>query len=167
MKNIFTTLLLAATCLLSACNDDDAPAVKEYLPVTYANIAGTWKLSEWNGEATTDDRYCYLVIERKANEETGNRALTMYTNIDSDKSRTITSVYELEDNIEMDEDPATAIIKGIYDHSAGFWNNDYLISEVDSDRMVWTVTEDADDISVYVRCEAVPEDIVAGTRAIK
>lgn len=49
----------------------------------------------------------------------------------------------------------------------GFWNNSYLISELEADRMVWTVLEDAEDVSVYVRCEKVPEDIMNGTRAIK
>lgn len=51
--------------------------------------------------------------------------------------------------------------------ACGFWNNSYLISELEADRMVWTVLEDAEDVSVYVRCEKVPEDIMNGTRAIK
>lgn len=166
MKNIFVYLMLAMTFALSACSDDDEMAVSPYLPVTYANIAGTWQLTEWNGEELGEGRYCYLVINRKANDD-GNRTLEIYMNIDSDKSHHITSIYELKDDDEMDEEPTTAIISGMYDHSAGFWNNSYLVNQVDATRMVWTVTDDAEDVSVYVRCESIPEDILAGTRALK
>lgn len=167
MRNKFIYLMLVMTVLLSACSSDDDPIEepKVFLPVNYANIAGTWQLAEWNGEALEGGRYCYLVINRKANDD-GERTLTIYMNMDSNKSRCITSVYELEDDEEMDENPYTAYISGMYDYSAGFWNNDYIISEVESDRMVWTVVGDADDRSVYVRCDDVPEDIIAGTRAI-
>ena len=162
MKNILVYLMLAATFLLSACDKDEKMLEPSYLPVTYANIAGTWQLAEWNGVEMSEGRYCYLVIKRKADEETGKRALEIYTNIDSDKSHLLTSTYELEG----DEDLGS-IISGIYDHAAGFWNNSYLISELEADRMVWIVLEDAEDVSVYVRCEKVPEDIMNGTRAIK
>lgn len=166
MKNIFVYLMLAMTFLLSACNDDDKILEPEYLPVTYANLAGTWQLKEWHGEALGEGRYCYLIINRKANED-GNRTLEIYMNMDSDKSRHITSIYELEDDEEMDENPCTAIISGMYDYSAGFWNNSYLVSEVDASRMVWTVMEDTEDTSVYMRCDGIPEDILAGTRTVE
>lgn len=130
MKNILVYLMLAATFLLSACDKDEKMLEPSYLPVTYANIAGTWQLAEWNGVEMSEGRYCYLVIKRKADEETGKRALEIYTNIDSDKSHLLTSTYELEE----DEDLGS-IISGIYDHAAGFWNNSYLISELEADRM--------------------------------
>ena len=117
MKNILVYLMLAATFLLSACDKDEKMLEPSYLPVTYANIAGTWQLAEWNGVEMSEGRYCYLVIKRKADEETGKRALEIYTNIDSDKSHLLTSTYELEE----DEDLGS-IISGIYDHAAGFWN---------------------------------------------
>ena len=129
MKNILVYLMLAATFLLSACDKDEKMLEPSYLPVTYANIAGTWQLAEWNGVEMSEGRYCYLVIKRKADEETGKRALEIYTNIDSDKSHLLTSTYELEE----DEDLGS-IISGIYDHAAGFWNNSYLISELEADR---------------------------------
>lgn len=167
MKKLFIYLMFSMTFALTACSDDDEITMPEYLPVTYANIAGTWQLKEWHSEELGEGRYCYLVINRKANDD-GNRTLEMYMNLDSDKSHRITSVYELSDDDEvMDEDPTNAIISGIYDHSAGFWNNSYLVNQVDANRMVWTVIDDAEDVSVYVRCESVPEDILAGTRALE
>ena len=167
MRSKFIYLMLVMTVLLSACSNDDDPIEdqKVFLPVNYANIAGTWQLAEWNGEALEDGRYCYLVINRKANDE-GERTLTIYMNMDSDKGLCITSIYELEDDEEMDENPYTAYISGMYDYSAGFWNNDYIISEVEADRMVWTVVGDESDRSTYVRCDDVPEDIKAGTRTV-
>lgn len=153
--------MFAAFILLSACSDEVEISEPEYLPVTYANVAGTWQLAEWNGTKTDGKRYCYLVIGRKKDAETGKRSIEMYTNIDSDKSRYITSTYELEDIEGLH-----TIISGLYDHSAGFWNNSYIISELEEDRMVWTVQDDAEDVSVYVRAEFVPEDIVNGTRSI-
>ncbi|WP_303207648.1 lipocalin family protein [Bacteroides oleiciplenus] len=162
MKNIVTYLMLVTAFLLSACSEEEMMSEPEYLPVNYANIAGTWKLSEWNGQEMGEERYCYLVIGRKADEDTGKRTLDIYMNMDSDKSRHLTSTYELEE----DEDLGT-IISGMYDHSAGFWNNSYLISELEYSRMVWTVSDDFEDVSVYVRCDEVPEDILSGTRAIK
>lgn len=166
MKNMFICWALMLTFFLSSCGNDDEVLVSEYMPVTYANIAGIWQLEEWNGEALGEGRYCYLVIDRKADDK-GYRALDIYMNIDSDKSRHLTSIYELEDDEEMDEDPYTAFISGMYDYSTGFWNNSYIISELESDRMVWTVSEDKEDVSVYVRCDAVPEDILAGTRTVE
>ena len=73
MKNIVTYLMLVTAFLLSACSEEEMMSEPEYLPVNYANIAGTWKLSEWNGQEMGEERYCYLVIGRKADEDTGKR----------------------------------------------------------------------------------------------
>lgn len=162
MKNILAYVMLAVTFLLTACDKDEIVPEVEYLPVTYANIAGTWKLAEWNGTPLSENRYCYLVIERRPDDETGKRSLKMYMNIDSNKSHLETSTYELTE----DEDSGTTSISGLYDYGAGFWTNTYVISELESDRMVWTVSDDAEDVSVYVRCEEVPEEILNGTRSL-
>lgn len=162
MNKLLTYCMLAAALLMAACNDDDTIVEPQYLPATYANVAGTWQLAEWNGEKLDEERYCYLVIHRRPDDETGERTLEIYANIDSDKSHHTTSIYELEE----DEDLGT-IISGMYDHSAGFWNNSYVISGLEANRMVWTVTDDDSDVSVYVRCESVPDDIVAGTRSVR
>ena len=78
MKNILVYLMLAATFLLSACDKDDKMLEPSYLPVTYANIAGTWQLAEWNGVEMSEGRYCYLVIKRKADEVIIGSVITMY-----------------------------------------------------------------------------------------
>lgn len=159
MKRLLCYLMLVVSLCLGACNDEDK--VMEQSPVvTYASLAGTWRLAEWNGTEMDEHRYCYLIIQRRPDEETGERLLEMYTNIDSDKSHYVASVYKLEEDEELG-----TIISGRYAHAAGFWNNSYRVS-MEVDRMVWRVSDDADDVSIYVRCESVPDDILAGTRAV-
>lgn len=162
MKKFFeyVAILVLSVAFLSACNDDEPVPGPQDIPVNYANISGTWRLAEWNGEQMDDKRYLYMVIERRPDEETGLRKIELYQNIDSSKSRHLTGTYELEE----DEDLGT-IIRGIYDHSSGFWNNSYIINGLTDGQMVWTVEEDASDVSVYIRCQEIPEDILNGTRA--
>lgn len=163
MKNRFNyvAMLLLGLMFLSACSDKEETPAPQDLPVNYANIAGTWRQTEWNGEQMNDQRYLYIVIERKPDDKTKRRSFEIYQNIDSNKSRHLTSTYELE----TDEDLGP-IIRGIYDHSSGFWNSSYLITDLNEDTMTWTVEDDPSDVSVYKRCESIPEDILNGTRSV-
>lgn len=160
-RPIIKSMVMAVALVFCACTDDNEPAPPATLPVNYANISGIWRLAEWNGEQMDDTRYLYMTIGRKADDQTGRRPLDIFQNIDSNKSRHLTSTYELI----LDEDLGI-IIKGLYDHSSGFWNRDYIISGLSGDRMTWTVTDDSSDVSKYVRCDAIPEDILNGTRAL-
>lgn len=160
-KHILKLLFLGFSLAIGACSDDNDPVVPDALPVNYANIAGTWQLTEWNGEPMNDKRYCYMIIGRKADEQTGKRSLETYLNIDSDKSRHLTSTYELESDEELG-----VIIRGVYDYAGGFWNNSYIIKNMASDSMTWIVENDPSDVSVYTRCDVIPEDILNETRAL-
>lgn len=154
MKKLFK-LLLASLVLFTAvaCESDEDTTGPKYLEVTYANIAGTWKLTSWNDVEQTENPYMYLVLDRKEHK------FDMYQNLDSGKSRHITGTYTLV----MEDD--RMIIKGMYDHASGFWNHDYFISELGLEQMTWTITDNENDISVYTRCETIPEDVINGTRA--
>ena len=68
--------------------------------------------------------------------------------------------------MEYDEDWGN-IISGEYDYWMGEWNSSYIVTELRSDSMIWTVKDDSGDISVYIRCAEVPADIIAGTRVIQ
>lgn len=162
-NNIFSYVALMLAVTLCACSDDDERVKPDAnLPVNYASIAGIWQLATWNGAEMNDECYLYMIIDRKADDQSGRRAFQTYQNIDSSKSRHLTSTYELTD----DEDRGV-IISGMYDHSAGFWNSEYFITDLSGDTMTWTVTDDDSDRSVYIRCEAIPEDILNGTRALE
>lgn len=82
MKNIFKMMLLLTMALFMSCGDDDEVKLPDTKDVNYANIAGTWRLSEWNGEKIDGDtRYYYIKFDRK--EKDGKRSYTIYTNLNS------------------------------------------------------------------------------------
>ena len=62
MKNIFKLIALFTFLLcFSACGDDEELTVAT-LPVTAANLNGTWQLSEWNGQPLAEGTYCYITF---------------------------------------------------------------------------------------------------------
>lgn len=155
-------LLVGGVC---SCSDDDNISPDSSLSVTYANVAGTWQLTSWNGEAVSDDVYFYMILKRPAST-TANvstwREFIMYQNLDSATSRELTGYYYL-----TTDDDDNAIVEGLYDYGSGLWNNYYYIQDLQSDTMIWVVVGDATDVSVYTRCGEVPEDILNGSRAVE
>ena len=155
MKTLFRILFLALLPFgFGACDDDhsyfdDAP--KE---ISYSEVAGCWQLTQWNGTALDDSRYFYITLDRR------DKTFEIYQNFDSAKSRRLTGTYTLT----YDEEKGNTI-SGIYDHASGAWNHDYRIDGPERETMTWTVLDDPTDVSVYTRCESVPEDIRNGTRA--
>ena len=65
MKNIFKLMALFAFVLCFASCDDDEKVEIPALPVTAANLNGTWQLSEWNGQALAEGTYCYITFNRR------------------------------------------------------------------------------------------------------
>ena len=55
-----------------------------------------------------------------------------------------------------------AIIYGNYDYSAGDWQHRYIVTDFSKTQMIWTAKDDRSDISVYERCDGIPEDITGG-----
>ncbi len=128
--------------LAPACNDDE-PYVEPLLEVTSHNIRGEWQLSEWRGEPLAEGSYVYISFERKDNR------YILYQNIDSHNLRIAEGTF----NITVDESMGS-IIRGLYDNSMSTeWSHRYIVTDLTSKRMVWTATDNGDDISVYTRCE--------------
>lgn len=151
MKNLLKiSLLLLFAAGMTACDDDksyDDPG----LNVTLYNLSGTWKLDTWNnGEALADGSYVYLELSYRNGNE-----FTIYQNLDSFGPRRITGVYNL-----YTDDSLGSIIRGMYDYENGDWSHRYIVSNLFSDRMTWTATDDQTNVSVYTRCEGVPQDIL-------
>ena len=66
LKKLFTLLVIALfACGFAACSSDDEEPEEPSLEVTPANLHGTWKLAEWNGEPLAEGTYCYIVFNRK------------------------------------------------------------------------------------------------------
>lgn len=144
MKNILKiTLLLSLIFSTVACSSDDNTDYNDAsLDVNYLNVSGTWALTEWNGEAI-DNIYCYLVLDRK------EKTFVMYQNMDSMTPRKLTGTFTLSKD---KNDETIDLISGVYDFGNGKWNNDYII-QVYKDKMIWTVSNDPSDVSVYTRYE--------------
>ena len=153
---VFLRMLLCSILLVTfaACNDDDD--VKDVmLEVNYKNLNGTWCLDKWNGEEMNDGRYCYITFDRK------EHTYVMYHNFNSMYSQKLTGSFLIEEKEEG------FVLSGTYDYDKGDWANKYIVTEMLDNSMKWTVKDNLEDISVYVRCEKVPDDIIAGTRSLK
>lgn len=143
LLKIAFTVLAAAACL--ACSKDSSEDKTVYLSVNPTNLAGYWQLSEWNGKPLAEGNFAYIEITRQ------DKKFTMYENITG--TSTVTREYTGTYGISDDD-----VIRGIYDNSIyTYWSHDYKITELTYDRMVWTATDDPDDVSVYVRVDAIPE----------
>lgn len=154
MKNIFRLLMTLFSCLffLTACDEEET--VIPTLYVTPANLNGTWELAEWNGAPLGEDTYCYITFDRK------EQTFEMYQKFDSMYARYITGRFSIENNPYLG-----FIISGIYDYDNGDWNNEYIVTELlESGSMIWTVKKDETDVSKYVRCDRVPEEIITETK---
>lgn len=164
MKTLFKIMTLFALLVcFASCGDDDEVAVKPTLDVNYANIAGTWYLSEWNGEQMNDSRYYYITLNRK--EVEGKRTYEIYTNYNSAFSQRITGTFNLTDDEDWGD-----LIGGTYDHKLSTddgWEHSYVIANLFHESMVWTAKDNPEEVRVYTRCNEVPEDIIKGTRSIK
>lgn len=159
-------ILLAVSLFFGLCScepdhtyaDDTEPAIELY------QIRGTWQLKSWNGaEVSESGLYAYIVFDTK------ELTVDLYQNFDSMYGRHLTGTFSLE----YDSDEELNIISGIYDNGTGFWNGDYVVTDVTDDSMTWLLysgsTKAADyessDVCVYERVDEVPADIVAGTRS--
>ena len=156
MKNIFRLMTLFS-CLffLAACDEEEM--VISTLDVTPANLNGTWELAEWNGASLDEGTYCYITFNRK------EQTFEMYQKFDSMYARYITGRFKIEN------DPYLGfVINGVYDYDNGDWNNEYIVTDLlESGSMVWTAKDDKNDVNKYVRCEKVPEEIVAEAKIYK
>lgn len=151
MKNLFKLMFLSAFLLcFTACSDEEDTTEKS-LAVTPANLNGVWQLATWNnGEALPEGTYCYVVFNRR------EQTFEMYQKFDSMYARYITGSFKIEN------DPYLGyVISGEYDYGNGEWNHEYIVTDLlSSGSMVWTAADDAGDVSKYVRCDEVPDEIV-------
>ena len=56
-------LFISAVCFLVSCKTKVEPQ-DSYLPVTYINLEGTWKLDSYMGNALPENSYVYIKLQR-------------------------------------------------------------------------------------------------------
>lgn len=151
MKNLLKiSLLLLLAVGFTGCDDDNSYE-DPGLEVTLYNLSGTWKLETWNnGETLADGSYVYIELSYRDGNE-----FTIYQNLDSFGPRRITGVYNL-----YTDDALGSILRGMYDYENGDWSHRYIVSDLFADRMTWTATDDAQNVSLYVRCDGIPQEIL-------
>ena len=150
MKKIFKLLLVSLLALgAAACEGPEEENVPEQLEVTPNNIAGSWALSQMNGEALPEWSYVYIDFVRS------DRTFTLYQNVDSFGTRTLTGRYF----IYVDEELGVAVIRGEYDHGMGEWNHRYIVSSLTANEMALTAKDNEGDVCVYTRGD-IPAEIV-------
>lgn len=146
LKLAFVSLSIA---LLSACDNEKAHV--NPMEVTANNISGTWYLAEWNGQPLAEGSFVYIEFIRK------DAKYVMYQNLDSFGTRKLTGRFAIDTDDELG-----AIIRGSYDYGAGDWTHRYIVTDLTKDSMVWTAKDDRTDVSVYKRCDGIPEDVTGG-----
>lgn len=152
LKNIMDAVLaVAAVSFAVACDKSGTDTETVYLPLSYFNIAGVWELVEWNGEPLADGTYACIELTRQ-------HEFTSCSNI-----RTTSSVAEVLTG-EFDIDNEDNTVGGYYDYMDYMqWSHRYVVSELTSDRMVWTATDDPSEVRVYSRIDAIPEGLIPDT----
>ncbi len=148
MKPILKIALFATIIACISCTKDTEPQVT-YKNVTPDSISGAWQLKELYGQPLADGLFMYVELTRR------DKLFTIYENMNGTGEVTVvyTGRYDLyEDNV----------INGIYDNMIyEYWDHSYTISELTDDRMVWTATDDPEEVQVYVKVDSVPESIVS------
>lgn len=150
MKHFLRNFLIAAAAvsLAVSCDKNDASGAEEYLALNNFNIAGTWELVEWNGAPLAEGTYAYIELTRQGE-------FTSYTNIEA--TSVVTTVMTGTYDIDNEDDS----VGGYYDYmDYRQWAHRYVVSCLTGDSMTWTASDDASEVRVYARVDAVPDNIV-------
>ncbi len=151
MKKLLKITLLLCSVFVWACDDDSQP-VEPSLNVTANNLAGTWCLATWHGEPLAEGSFVYIEFIRK------DQTFKLYQNLDSFRPVMKSGRF----SITTDEKLGAAVLSGDYDHSLNAtWAHRYVVRDLTKTSMTWIVTTDEDDVTVYERCDGIPEEILA------
>lgn len=145
MRHFKLLLFFAAFALLCGCEKPvnyDPPLP---LPdVTYRNIAGGWKLSQWNGEELIEGSYLYIEFDGNA------RRFEMWDNLGSMYVQHKTGSF----TISKDENEQY-ILSGQYDNGVGDWNSSYSVEFLhNGEDMLWHTGEES---MIFSRIDEIPE----------
>lgn len=103
----------------------------------------------WNNEPLPEGNFVYIDFVRSSG------AYTMYQNIDSFGTRTITGKFFLF----VDDELGASVLRGNYDHDNGSWNHRYIVESLTANTMRLVATDNPEDVSLYERCE-IPSEII-------
>lgn len=151
MKKILK-LMVATSLMLGVwgCdNTSEEPQKEPQIEITTNNISGSWKLDSWNSQPLPEGNFVYIDFVR------ADGTYTMYQNIDSFGTRTITGRFFLY----IDEEIGAAVLRGDYNHGAGEWGHRYIVESLTATTMCLVAKDNAEDVSIYTRCD-IPSEVV-------
>ncbi len=147
----YIALLFAALALCS-CDKPDNNQSDMLIEVTPTTLAGLWMLESYdNGKTLAEGTFVYIDFVRS------DRSYTIYQNVGSMYTQTITGNYFIDIDSELG-----AVIRGNYgtdEYNYFDWSHRYIV-QMQSDTMRWIAKDDPENISVYIRVDALPEGIV-------
>ena len=143
----FKLLFLAVMSIIAiSCEkpvvDDEQPLPQP--DVTYETIAGAWQLTEWRGEALSEQTFLYIEFDDES------RRFEMWDNIGSMYTQHKSGTFSIAQN-----DQKEFVLTGTYDNGVGDWANVYTVRMMaQGEKMVWYAE---DENSIFSRISEIPE----------
>ena len=143
----FKLLFLAVMSIIAIGCEKSVIDNEQPLPepeVTYEAMDGAWQLTEWRGEALSDQTFLYIAFD----DET--RRFEMWDNLGSMYTQQRAGRYSISTNTKGEY-----ILCGTYDNGVGDWNAEYVVSiDQEATEMVW---RSEDETSIFCRIAEIPE----------
>ena len=143
----FKLLFLAVMSIIAISCEKPVVDNEQPLPqpdVTYETIAGAWQLTEWRGEALSEQTFLYIEFDDES------RRFEMWDNIGSMYTQYKSGTFSIAQN-----DQKEFVLTGTYDNGVGDWANVYTVRMMaQGEKMVWYAE---DENSIFSRISEIPE----------
>jgi hypothetical protein len=143
----FKLLFLAVMSIIAISCERPVVDNEQPLPqpdVTYETIAGAWQLTEWRGEALSEQTFLYIEFDDES------RRFEMWDNIGSMYTQHKSGTFSIAQN-----DQKEFVLTGTYDNGVGDWANVYTVRMMaQGEKMVWYAE---DENSIFSRISEIPE----------
>lgn len=143
----FKLLFLAVMSIIAISCEKPVVDNEQPLPqpdVTYETIAGAWQLTEWRGEALSEQTFLYIEFDDES------RCFEMWDNIGSMYTQHKSGTFSIAQN-----DQKEFVLTGTYDNGVGDWANVYTVRMMaQGEKMVWYAE---DENSIFGRISEIPE----------
>lgn len=143
----FKLLFLAVMSIIAISCEKPVVDNEQPLPqpdVTYETIAGAWQLTEWCGEALSEQTFLYIEFDDES------RRFEMWDNIGSMYTQHKSGTFSIAQN-----DQKEFVLTGTYDNGVGDWANVYTVRMMaQGEKMVWYAE---DENSIFSRISEIPE----------
>lgn len=143
----FKLLFLAVMSIIAISCEKPIVDNEQPLPqpdVTYETIAGAWQLTEWRGEALSEQTFLYIEFDDES------RRFEMWDNIGSMYTQHKSGTFSIAQN-----DQKEFVLTGTYDNGVGDWANVYTVRMMaQGEKMVWYAE---DENSIFSRISEIPE----------